>query len=135
VSYYDVDLRRNVTLCSQPNCKHSDESCKAYLGQGVRGYQVEGDWAYTVVDNTREAGSCLLLRQNYVTGERQTLVDLTPPEGYSIEQVGYSIIGDEIFYGYDTYIYTPENTPDYSYVNHNRFTYRYNFNFTCSIMW
>ena len=126
VSYYDVDLRRNVTLCSQPNCKHSDESCKAYLGQGVRGYQVEGDWAYTVVDNTREAGSCLLLRQNYVTGERQTLVDLTPPEGYSIEQVGYSIIGDEIFYRYDTYIYTPENTPDYSYVNHNRFTYRYN---------
>ncbi len=126
VSYYDVDLRRNVTLCSQPNCKHSNEGCKAYLGQGVRSYTVVGDWAYALADNSREFGSCLLLRQNYVTGERQTLVDLTPPAGYSIEYVGYSIIGDDILYGYDTYIYAPEKPMNYRYVNHNRFTYRYN---------
>ncbi len=125
VSYYDVDLRRDVTLCSQPNCKHSDESCKAYLGQGVRGYQLVGDWAYAVADNTREAGSCLLLRQNYVTGERQVLVDLTPPEGYSIEYPSFSFVGEDIFYMYDTYILAPEATLGYQYVDHKQFTYRY----------
>lgn len=125
VSYYDVDLRRNVMLCSQPNCKHSDESCKAYLGEGVRSYNVVGDWAYALVDDTREFGSCLLLRQNYITGERQILVDLTPPEGYSIEYPGFTIIGDTILYGYNTYIYAPEETLYDQYVDHRSFTYRY----------
>ena len=125
VSYYDVDLRRNVTLCSQPNCKHSDESCKAYLGQGVRSYHVVGDWAYALQDNSREFGSCLLLRQNYVTGERQILVDLTPPEGYSIEYPGFSFVGDDIFYMYDTYTLDPEAPFGYQYADNKRFTCRY----------
>ena len=44
VHYYDMELRRQVVLCSQPNCTHSSEDCTAYLGgSGSTTYQVVGD--------------------------------------------------------------------------------------------
>ncbi len=125
IMYYDPDLRRSVYLCSQANCKHSDFSCKAYLGEGRVEYEVMGDWAYASVDNTSEGGNCVLLKQNYITGERQILMDLTPPEGYTVHWISFAITGNTLFYQYSTYLLDTEERPGYEQTNHRNYAYSY----------
>ncbi len=98
ISYYDTELRRRVTLCSQPNCTHNDEKCMAYLGGGDgTSYQVYGDVVYAIIDHTSSGGNLLFIARNLITGENRTLWDLTPEENTVREYVGFSICEDVAF--------------------------------------
>ncbi len=125
ISYYDTELRRRVTLCSQPNCTHNDEKCTAYLGGGDgTSYQVSGDMVYAIIDDTEAGGKLLFIARNLITGENRTLWDLTPEENTVREYVGFSICEDVAFLTFrefemewkeDGTSYLEKNIKNYSY--------------------
>ena len=102
VYYYDVDLRRRVVLCSQPNCTHSDDGCTAYLGGGERNcYQVVGDTIYALVQNDV---TVQLIAKNLVTGQRRLIWDLTPEKDEThIQYAWMSLDGNSAFVTYEQY--------------------------------
>lgn len=102
VYYYDVDLRRRVVLCSQPNCTHSDDGCTAYLGGGERNcYQVVGDTVYALVQNDV---TVQLIAKNLVTGQRWLIWDLTPEKDEThIQYAWMSMDGNSAFVTYEQY--------------------------------
>ena len=125
IRYYDLELRRSVSLCSQPNCTHNSSQCVAYLGGGGRTkYSVVGDLVYAVVDDLDKGGKLLFIERNMVTGETRTLWDLTPPENVVREYVQFSVYGEEAFLIYREFemewndigtTYSEKNPVQYSY--------------------
>ena len=125
ISYYDTELRRRLTLCTQPNCTHNDEKCTAYLGGGDGTcYQVSGDMVYAIIDHTEAGGKLLFIERNLITGENRTLWDLTPEENTVREYVGFSICEDVAFLTFrefemewkeDGTSYLEKNIKNYSY--------------------
>ena len=106
VHYYDMELRRQVVLCSQPNCTHSSEDCTAYLGDsGSTTYQVVGDMAYALIQENAENGSKIqFVAKNMVTGERNVLWDLTPEkENRFIDYLDFSVEGDSAYIQFRQY--------------------------------
>lgn len=106
VHYYDMELRRQVVLCSQPNCTHSSEDCTAYLGgSGSTTYQVVGDMAYALIQENAENGSKIqFVAKNMVTGERRVLWDLTPEkENTTIDYPNFIIDGETAFIQFRQY--------------------------------
>ena len=104
IHYYDVDLRRTVYLCSQPNCAHHSENCTAFLGGDYETiYQVVGDMAYALVVNTDKEESALFLERNLITGEDRILWDLTPEENVIQEYFQLSIDGNTAFLSFQQY--------------------------------
>lgn len=100
VHYYDMDLRRQVALCSQPNCTHNTQACTAYLGgSGSTTYQVVGDVAYALIqENPDDGGKTQFIAQNVVTGERNLLWDLTPEKDNTIlDYLDFIIDGNTAF--------------------------------------
>lgn len=82
VSYYDFELEKSIVLCSQPNCTHSDESCYAFIADAASVvYEVWGDKVYAVASDGSDGGESKFLSLNPITGERRTLMDLTPEKG------------------------------------------------------
>ena len=128
IRYYDLELGRAVSLCSQPNCTHSSEACVAYLGGGSKTrYSVAGDRVYAIVDDVDNGGSLLFIERNMITGETRTLWDLTPPENTVCEFVQFSVCGEESFLTYREFemewndtknTYIEKNPVHYSYVVH-----------------
>ena len=105
VSYYDVDIRRRVVLCSQPNCTHNSEDCTAFLGGDYQTkYQVVGDIAYALINDYPDGGSVRFISLNLVTGERDVLLDLTPEgEKIVIDRLEFSIDKTTAFIGFCQY--------------------------------
>ena len=104
VSYYDFEIERRVVPCSQPNCTHSDESCFAYLGKGDEVvYQVVEDIAYAIVNNNSNGGKTQFIALNLVSGQRETLWDLTPEKGTVRMNVDLSIDGKTAFIQFEQY--------------------------------
>ncbi len=104
IRYYDTELRREVTLCSQPNCTHSDPKCIAYLGGNIgNGYRVKGDMVYVVVEDTGEGGELLFIERNMITGESRTLWDMTPSKGIMRQNVLFSIYRNVAFLTFREY--------------------------------
>ncbi len=125
IRYYDPELRRGVTLCSQPNCTHDDEKCTAYLGgDNNTYYQVSGNMVYAIVDYTESDGRILFVERNMITGESRILWDLTPEENMVREDVGFSVCEDVAFLAFrefemdwkeDGTTYLEKNVKNYSY--------------------
>lgn len=67
----------------------------------------------------------MILKQNYITGERVTLLDLTPKEGYIVDSMGFTFIGDRMLYQYSTYLYDPEAKMGYEQTDHRNYAYFY----------
>ena len=105
VSYYDVDIRRRVVLCSQPNCTHSSEECTAFLGGDYQTrYQVVGDIAYALINDYPKGGKVRLISLNLVSGERDVLWDLTPEgENIYMENLNFSIDNTTAFISFCQY--------------------------------
>ena len=98
ICYYDTELRRTVTLCSQPNCTHNDEKCIAYLGGGNRThYEISENMVYAIVDDTDAGGKLLFVERNMITGENRILWDLSSGENMVRENVVFSICDDVAF--------------------------------------
>lgn len=120
VSYYDFELEKTIVLCSQPNCTHSDESCYAFISDArYVVYEVWGDMVYAVASDGAEGGEAEFLSLNPVTGERKTLMDLTPEEGRYRENFAMTLDGNtgfiqfwEYSVGMDGYY---ENQINYAY--------------------
>ena len=125
IRYYDLELRRSVSLCSQPNCTHNSDLCVAYLGGGGRTkYSVVGDLVYALVDDLDKGGKLLFIERNMITGETRILWDLTPPEDVVREYVQFSVYGEEAFLIYREFemewndigtTYSEKNPVQYSY--------------------
>lgn len=125
VSYYDVDIRRRVVLCSQPNCTHSSEECTAFLGGDYQTkYQVVGDIAYALINDYPNGGRVRFIALNLVSGERDVLWDLTPEgEQIFIERLDFSIDKTTAFIGFCQYelnlgennVYMEKNKASYAY--------------------
>ncbi len=125
IRYYDPELRRGVTLCTQPNCTHDDGRCTAYLGgDNSTHYQVSGNMVYAIVDYTESDGRILFVERNMITGESRTLWDLTPEENMVREDVGFSVCDDVVFLAFrefeidwksDGTTYCEKNVKNYSY--------------------
>lgn len=104
ISYYDMELQREITLCSQPNCTHKDDHCVAYLGQQVvNGYKVRGDLVYAVVENETPEEEFLFIEQNMITGERRIIWDMTPMENMVREQIEFSLYKEVVFLTFREY--------------------------------
>lgn len=106
VHYYDMELRRQVALCSQPNCTHNTEDCTAYLGgSGSSTYQVVGDVAYVLIqENPDDGGKTQFIAQNVVTGERNLLWDLTPEkDNTTLDYLDFIIDGEAAFIQFRQY--------------------------------
>ena len=106
VHYYDMDLRRQVALCSQPNCTHNTQACTAYLGgSGSTTYQVVGDVAYALIqENPDDGGKTQFIAQNVVTGERNLLWDLTPEkDNTTLDYLDFIIDGGTAFIQFRQY--------------------------------
>ncbi len=104
VSYYDPELRRAVYLCSQPSCTHSDEKCHAYLGGSMgSSYIVDGDLVYALIDDLDRDGTIRLIERNLITGNTQTLMDLSPEENMIREMFSFSLCGGEGFLTFRQY--------------------------------
>ena len=106
VHYYDMDLRRQVALCSQPNCTHNTQACTAYLGgSGSTTYQVVGDVAYVLIqENPDDGGKTQFIAQNVVTGERNLLWDLTPEkDNTTLDYLDFIIDGGTAFIQFRRY--------------------------------
>lgn len=106
VHYYDMELRRQVALCSQPNCTHNTEDCTAYLGgSGSTTYQVVGDLAYALIqENPDDGGKTQFIAQNVVTGERNLLWDLTPEkDNTTLDYLDFIIDGEAAFIQFRQY--------------------------------
>ena len=104
IRYYDTDLRRSVSLCSQPNCTHNNDNCIAYLGGlGGTSYCVEGDMVYAVVNDAINGGKIQLIERNMITGENRTLWDLTPGENMIQENLCFSVCDDLVFLTFREY--------------------------------
>lgn len=106
VHYYDMELRRQVALCSQPNCTHNTEDCTAYLGgSGSTTYQVVGDVAYVLIqENPDDGGKTQFISQNVVTGERNLLWDLTPEkDNTTLDYLDFIIDGGTAFIQFRQY--------------------------------
>ena len=124
IRYYDMDLRRMVTLCNQPNCTHTDSKCSAYLGEftGTH-YSVAGDLIYAVVENTTNDKELLFIERNMITGENRILWDMTTPEGLMREHIEFSVYKNKAFltfYQYEMHIdenntFYEKNSAQYSY--------------------
>ena len=105
VCYYDFDLMLSVTLCSQPNCKHNDESCNAFIAPKT----METEVKYIMRDGlvyafySEGAGNSIkLITLDPVTGERQTLMEYDAGERY-IKYLSFTVDGDVIYYQYTEY--------------------------------
>lgn len=108
VHYYDMELRRQVALCSQPNCTHNSEDCTAYLGgSGLTTYQVAGDVAYALIEGNEEDDNRIqFVAKNVVTGERRLLWDLTPEKDNTtidIDYLDFIIDGETAFIQFRQY--------------------------------
>ena len=106
VHYYDMELRRQVALCSQPNCTHNSENCTAYLGgSGSITYQVVGDVAYALLEGNEEDDNTIqFVAKNVVTGERRLLWDLTPEkDNTTIDYLDFIIAGETAFIQFRQY--------------------------------
>lgn len=105
VCYYDFDLMLSVTLCSQPNCKHNDESCNAFIAPKT----METEVKYIMRDGlvyafySEGAGNSIkLITLDPVTGERHTLMEYDAGERY-IKYLSFTVDGDVIYYQYTEY--------------------------------
>ena len=129
VSYYDVDIRRRVVLCSRPSCTHSSEECKAFLGGDYQAkYQVVGDVAYALVNDYPKGGKVRFISLNLVSGKRSILWDLTPAgEEIYIENLDFSIDNNTAFISLLQYEIVMENNV---YMEQNKASYAYALNLT-----
>ena len=105
VCYYDFDLMLSVTLCSQPNCKHNDESCNAFIAPNTTETEVK----YIVRDGlvyafySEGAGNTLkLITLDPLTGQRNTLVEYDAGDRY-LNYLSFTVDGDVIYYQYYEY--------------------------------
>ncbi len=103
IRYYDMELQRKITLCTQPNCTHIDDSCLAYLGQCLEcRYMVRGDLLYAVVRNGDQE-EVLFVERNMITGESRTIWDMTPEENMVREQIDFSLYDGVAFFTFREY--------------------------------
>lgn len=123
ISYRDLDLRRRVVPCSQPNCTHSDRTCVAYLGGDIfTCYQVVGDTAYALISHS-ESSELQFVAQNLVSGERTLIWDLTPENGNLIRQnLNVNIDGNTAFI---TFIQREQVWEGNNYSERNEANYAY----------
>lgn len=105
VCYYDFDLMLSVTLCSQPNCKHNDESCNAFIAPKTTETEVK----YIVRDGTVYAfysegvgNSIKLITLDPMTGERHTLIEYDAGDRY-FNYLDFTVDGDVIYYQFNEY--------------------------------
>lgn len=106
VQYYDMELRRQVVPCSQPNCTHNSDACTAYLGgSGSAFYQVVDDVAYALMEDNGEEGKKIhFIAKNVITGELRVLWDLTPEkENTTVDYLDFIIDGDTAFIQFRQY--------------------------------
>lgn len=67
-----------MLLCSQPGCSHSDETCKAYIGNRNHFMCYQGVWYWTVAEDSR---TIAVKSYDYESGKRQDMFRFTTAEG------------------------------------------------------
>lgn len=105
VCYYDFDRMMSVTLCSQPNCKHNDESCNAFIAPKTTEtelrYLVREGVVYAIF--SEDAGHSLrLITLDPITGDRTTLVEYDAGERF-VQYLNLTVDGNVIYYVYNEY--------------------------------
>lgn len=105
VCYYDFDLMLSVTLCSQANCKHSDESCNAFIAPKTEEtelkYMVREGLVYAFF--SEDFGHSLrLITLDPLTGERNTLVEYDAGDR-CLNYLNFTVDGNVIYYQYNEY--------------------------------
>ncbi|MBE6928547.1 MAG: hypothetical protein E7467_08730 [Ruminococcaceae bacterium] len=125
ICYYDVDIRRKVVLCSQPNCTHGSEECVAYLGgNGDTQYLIVGDTAYALVVKMEGEKTVQFISRNVVTGETELLWDLSPKNPDTIMQnFEFSVDGNTAFLAYEQFDICLSELGEYS--EQNKATYAF----------
>lgn len=59
--YFDFDTKSRMTMCSQPGCAHSDNSCKGWLGKNCSYMEYMGN-LYATVENEADSSVQLICR-------------------------------------------------------------------------
>ena len=59
--YYDFGTKSRMTMCSQPGCTHSDNSCNAWLGKNCSYLEYQGN-LYATVENEADSSVQLICR-------------------------------------------------------------------------
>lgn len=104
--YYDLSVNKEQVYCTRPGCTHLDKDCPAYYGGAVWGtnYTVNGEYVYAA-PLAEDSGSFSLLAMNILTGEKETLLSRTAPEGHYYEPPTLIFTGSSLIVKYfDIYL-------------------------------
>ena len=108
VKYYDVELQKHFSLCSQPNCTHTDENCPAFFGgDGEACYRVVGDQVYALTTDA-ERTELRLIRLCPMRDERVTLWSLTAKPDHMFEHLSVMLVGNRLLVQYIDYLQIDE---------------------------
>lgn len=96
LSYYDPEYGQMFAMCSQSGCRHTDESCEAWIGENVAYFAPYGG-AWWSVSNEAD-GSVVLRRIDPESRKREVAAELGATDEVSY-RVGNAYVSHGCIYG------------------------------------